>query len=54
MPVYEFDCGKCKKGFEVVRSIHEYDASKVKCPKCGSKKVSRRWSRVSAITSKKS
>jgi putative FmdB family regulatory protein len=54
MPVYEFHCKKCGKSFEIVRSMSEYDPKKVKCPSCQSKRVERRWSRVSAITSKKS
>ena len=54
MPVYEYLCRKCGKSFERVESIKEHDLSKVRCPECKSKKVERRWSRVSAVTSKKS
>jgi putative FmdB family regulatory protein len=54
MPVYEFFCRDCKKPFEVVLSVAEYDPHKVECPGCGGKKVERRWSSVTAITSRKS
>lgn len=37
-PTYEFFCKKCKKDFETVESIVEYDGDG-KCPKCA--KVSR-------------
>lgn len=54
MPVYEFVCETCEKPFEVVESISDHDPDKVRCPHCKSKKVQRRWSRVVAVTSKKS
>ena len=54
MPVYEFICHKCEKPFEIVESITDHDPGKVRCPSCKSKKVERRWSRVVAVTSKKS
>jgi len=54
MPVYEFECEDCKKPFDVIESISTYDPKKVKCPKCGGKKVRRRYSTVHAVTSKKS
>ena len=54
MPVYEFICKKCSKDFETVLSLAEYDPKKVACPECGGKQVERRWSKVFAVTSKKS
>ncbi|MFH1681411.1 MAG: zinc ribbon domain-containing protein [Candidatus Eisenbacteria bacterium] len=54
MPIYEFQCRTCKKKFQVVRSITEYDPKKVACPKCATKKVDRVWSGVNVQTSKKS
>ena len=54
MPVYEFICNGCKKKFELIKPVKEYDPKKVTCPKCRSKKVERRWSTVYAVTSKKS
>ncbi len=54
MPVYEYVCSRCKKGFEVVKGITQYGKKAVICPKCRSKKVERRWSSVSVATSSKS
>jgi putative FmdB family regulatory protein len=54
MPVYEFFCQKCGKPFEVIESITRYDAAKVRCPACKSRRVERRWSHVFTKTSKKS
>lgn len=53
MPVYEFTCETCHKNFEVVRPMSEASKS-VACPHCGGTKVQRAWSRVFAVTSKKS
>ncbi len=54
MPQYEFFCNACKKEFELVLTIHEYDEGKFKCPKCGSKDVEQRLAAFFAVTSKKS
>ena len=54
MPVYEFHCSDCKKTFEIVQSISAYSPKKVTCPECGGKHLERVWSRVYAVTSKKS
>ena len=54
MPIYEYVCQKCKKRFELVRRIKEVGRKAAACPKCASKKVERRWSRVSVETSRKS
>jgi putative FmdB family regulatory protein len=55
MPVYEFRCNDCRKAFKLVKSIKDYDSGTVKCPRCGKRKtVERIWSRVYAVTSKKS
>lgn len=54
MPLYDFKCLDCKKMFEVARSIDDYDAKKIRCPKCASKNVERQWSSVFVETSKKS
>jgi putative FmdB family regulatory protein len=55
LATYEFRCQKCKKEFEVVFSFAEYDQKKgrTKCPKCGSRRVSRRISTFEVKTSKK-
>jgi putative FmdB family regulatory protein len=57
MPTYEFLCKKCKKRFERIYSLEEYDREmkkKIKCPKCGSTSVVRQISAVQVKTSKKS
>ncbi len=54
MPIYEYVCQQCKKAFELVRRIKEDGRKAATCPKCASKKVERRWSRVSVETSRKS
>ena len=34
MPIYEFQCKKCFKNFEMILPITEYSAAQV-CPECG-------------------
>jgi len=38
MPIYEFECGKCKNVFETLFTSRD-DMSKVACPACNSKKT---------------
>jgi putative FmdB family regulatory protein len=40
MPIYEFNCAKCKKTFESL-VMKKADERGVKCPTCGNKKVTR-------------
>jgi putative FmdB family regulatory protein len=47
MPIYEYACSPCGKGFEELL-IRSSDADEVKCPSCGSRDVSRRMSRPAA------
>jgi putative FmdB family regulatory protein len=54
MPQYEFLCSACKKEFSMVLTVSEFEKGKVKCPKCGGKKVEQRLAAFYAITSKKS
>jgi len=54
MPVYEFACRDCQKTFEIVRPMSESSSANVTCIQCGSTKVERIWSKVYAVTSKKS
>ncbi len=44
MPIYEYQCGKCGKQFEIVTMSMSEKANAV-CPKCNSKKVSKMMSR---------
>ncbi len=42
MPIYEFDCLKCKNTFTLMLSFSEYEKKAkagFRCPKCQSKKV---------------
>jgi putative FmdB family regulatory protein len=54
MPHYEFFCHDCKKYFDRILSLADYEEGGVVCPRCHSKNVEQRWSAFSAITSKKS
>lgn len=54
MPTYEFYCQKCKKPFNVVISISEYEKKQYQCPKCQEKKVKQLISSFQTVTSKKS
>ena len=53
MPTYDFHCEDCNKSFSVVLSVKEHDARKVKCPKCGSRRVRQLVSSFYAVTSRK-
>lgn len=54
MPLYEFECNKCKHKFNLVESISEHDKHAEKCPKCGSSDIKSLISAVNVQTSKKS
>ncbi|HEY7166532.1 MAG TPA: zinc ribbon domain-containing protein [Candidatus Binatia bacterium] len=57
MPTYEFRCQNCRKRFDLLLSLAEYDRAirkKIKCPKCSSQKVVREISAFEVKTSKKS
>jgi putative FmdB family regulatory protein len=54
MPTYQYRCEKCGKKFERIETISEREATKPKCAKCGSKKVSFVPGNVYVLTSKKS
>ena len=53
MPTYQYRCEKCGKKFEHIETISEHEATRPKCPKCGSKKVSFVPGNVYVVTSKK-
>jgi putative FmdB family regulatory protein len=54
MPSYDYRCPKCKKKFTAMLSIREHDAGKVKCPKCGGKKLEQLITAFQVKTSRKS
>jgi putative FmdB family regulatory protein len=53
MPSYEYKCTKCNKKFTAIFSIGEHDAGKVKCPKCGGKKLEQLITAFQVKTSRK-
>ncbi len=54
MPVYEYECKKCEKTFEVTLSFAEREKKRIKCPSCNSTRVTQVLSTFFANTSKKS
>lgn len=54
MPTYQYHCLSCKKSFEVVMSIRDYEKGKVKCPNCGKRRVEQQVTGFTVQTSKKS
>jgi len=54
MPRYEYYCEDCKKPFEVILTIAEYEKAKIKCAKCGGNHVHQEPAAFFAVTSKKS
>ena len=54
MPHYVFVCEDCNKEFTVILHISELEKGGVKCPACGSEKVTQEMAAFSAVTSKKS
>ena len=54
MPRYEFYCDECKKPFELILTLAEYDKGKIECPKCGHEHIHQEAAAFFAVTSKKS
>ena len=54
MPVYEFECSRCKHKFTAAETFQEHSRHKEKCPKCQSSDVRQQMSTIFAKTSKKS
>jgi putative FmdB family regulatory protein len=54
MPRYEFFCEDCKKPFERILTLHEYENNPVTCPECGGRRVHQEAASFFAVTSKKS
>lgn len=54
MPIYDFNCEKCKKKFTLVMSISEYEKTKFRCPKCKSTRVKQAIMPFQVVTSRKS
>lgn len=54
MPTYEFYCEKCKKTYELILTVTDYEKKKYRCPKCKSTKLTQQITAFTAITSSKS
>jgi putative FmdB family regulatory protein len=57
MPIYEFLCQQCGKGFVFSASISDYERKGTEgfqCPECGSSEVVRQMSSFQVKTTKKS
>jgi len=54
MPEYDYRCASCKKSFSLTLTFQDHERQKVKCPRCGSRKVVQQLSGFFAKTSKKS
>ncbi len=54
MPTYDFRCADCRKKFSLTMSITDRDRKRIKCPKCGSRRVEPVFSSFFAKTSRKS
>lgn len=55
MPVYEYFCRRCEKGFTEEMHVAEHDRNVPKCPRCERKDaVEKRLSTFTPVTSHKS
>jgi len=54
MPRYEFYCEDCKKTFEIILTLAEYEKGKIKCRKCGGTHVHQQAAAFFAVTPRKS
>lgn len=54
MPTYEFECLNCCKKFSQTISVKEKEKGNVKCPHCGSNKLSQLITSFQVKTAKKS
>jgi putative FmdB family regulatory protein len=54
VPIYEFQCLKCGKEFEVALSVKQYEQKEFACPACRAKEVELLITATNVITSRKS
>jgi putative FmdB family regulatory protein len=50
MPIYEYECIKCGKKFELLRSMSDSDRN-IECPECGADNTRRVFSIFSSASS---
>jgi putative FmdB family regulatory protein len=48
MPIYEFHCGECGCDSEIL--VRSTDWKKTECPRCGSKKLSKKFSTFASVS----
>lgn len=53
MPLYEYECQKCKKVFTVALTLNEHEQGKMSCPGCGSNRIAQLISSFIAKTASK-
>ena len=53
MPTYAYVCKKCGRKFSAKMTITEHETQRVRCPKCGSLRVTQQIAGFYAQTSKK-
>jgi putative FmdB family regulatory protein len=53
MPIYEFQCRRCNRSFELRQSLKEHEAHRPTCPSCGSDDTQPMLSAFFARTSRK-
>jgi putative FmdB family regulatory protein len=54
VPIYEFQCKKCGKEFNLVLSVKQYEEKGFSCPACQAKEVEQLVTSTNVITSRKS
>ena len=54
MPMYEYECQKCRHDFTLTMSIQEQDKAKIQCPKCDSQDLTQVIEPVFVRTGRKS
>jgi putative FmdB family regulatory protein len=54
MPIYEFECRKCEKEFNLVLTVKQLEEKEFACPACQAREVEQLITSAQVITSKKS
>jgi putative FmdB family regulatory protein len=54
VPIYEFECEKCGKEFELTLSVHQFEKKEFVCPACQAREVQPLVTSTNVITSRKS
>lgn len=54
MPIYDFQCQKCGKEFNLVLTLKQYEQKQFACPACQAKEVEQLITSTQVITSRKS